>query len=592
VNGTNSAARANCSIEFGTPSKTINTFVHNLQYLLLTNANHFGDNTKTHWSAFHAIARKAAQLGAQLTTYYSSASAPPGVTTPNPLINQCARTALGIEGYSLHYLTDRTAAGHAWDPEPRYDTRFPLTMHVMRSCFHGQALGNRLGQGIIFSCVDGVTDSASTGVHVLAGLGDVGRNFGGDFAGMGLWKSDEAYDPSVTAQTHAAQDPAEASFTEVLADLGGTQATDPTWTDTFISDHDFCRVALAECCRSSTVKGVLSKAGLGTCNYCLPDVTDASIKSSCPVDQVVSGGVSGVDWVPLQSTGAVYNSVYYAHLNFGSGGGTGISLARSLGKAGTIPVSTLHPDANWDNTNDVVTLSGCAQFDITAATLPPAPLDGMFVNASITYTGNPVLPLTAHWVPNTDASKGAVCTPTTGIPTLCQSQSYPVPDVTPATGGATTMVSIPTWACLGATTMNPTGVGPGYLYLTDANGSWTPPFAASFTCGTDDAGACSTVAPTPAPDAGGAILSCPGSMQLQTCAQPDGAAIGMCGGAGADCCNGGVCPNVNGKCVSCGGSFMCVTANCPSSCSGADASMDADGSSDADASFDADATGN
>ncbi len=575
VNDVDADNRAGCGIRFGSPLPHPNGTWQDLSYLLITNANHFGDNTQAHYNLFHALALKAAQLGASMTTHYADPP-DPSLTTPNPLIAQCTKTALGIEGFSLHYLTDRTAAGHAWDPEPRYDTRFPLTMHVLRSCFHGQPLKNRIGQAAIFSCVDAVTDAVSTSSHVLAGLGDVGRSFGGMYAGTGPWYSDEAFSPNATAQAHAAQDPAAASFSQVLGALNGNQGSDGTWTDTFVSDHDFCAVVLPECCRGSSVKGLLSKAGLGTCSSCLPDITDANIKSSCPVDQVVSGGVSGADWIPLQSNGAVYDSVYYAHLNF-SNGGTGNTVARNLARTGNIPTTTVHPDATWDNNNDVITKSGCAQFDVTQATLPPAPLEGTFVTASVTYTGNPKFPLTAHWRANTDPSQGPVCTPTAGIPTLCQPQDYPIVATSGMSvdGGAAQQITIPTWACLGATTGSPTGTGPGYVYLTDANGAWTNGFQASFVCGTAEAGACTTVAPTPPPDAGGTILSCPGGQQLFSCGTSDASMVDMCGGLGAQCCNGGVCPNANGQCVNCGGSFMCVTAGCSTGgCSAVDGGSD------------------
>jgi hypothetical protein len=490
VNGTDASDRAGCGIRFGTPLPHPNATWQEYSYLLITNANHFGDNTEAHWKLFHTLAKQAAQIGAQLASHYMTAP-DPSLTSPNPLIAQCTKTALGIEGFSLHYMTDRTAAGHAWDPEPRYVDRSNIGMSGLRSCFHGQPLGSRVGGtiGTLFDCVDGLTDSkpAIGDGHILQGLGDTGRNFGGDQSGSGLWLSDGAmsstnFTTKNPAQVKAADGPSEAAFAEIVSMLSGGAATDPAWTDTFVSDHDFCSVAISECCRASSVGG---PGSLGTCSTCTPDITDAKIKASCPVDQVVSEGVSGADWVPLQSNGLLKNSVYYAHLNFGSGGGTGISVARSLALTGSLPpASTIHPDANWDRTNDVVTLSGCALFDIQSANLPVAPLDGSSVSATVTYEGNPTFPLTVHWRPNTTASQGTLCTAPAGLPHLCDPHDFAI-STKPAgtTPTSPKPLTLSPWACTGASSTAAPATGHGFLYITDANGSWTTAYPGDLQCG-------------------------------------------------------------------------------------------------------------
>lgn len=70
----------------------------------MENNNHFGGFAYSSWHYYHQIAKQAA------AKYASSCT--PG----------CDEAALAIEGWSLHFLTDVFAAGHAWNPLGDYET--------------------------------------------------------------------------------------------------------------------------------------------------------------------------------------------------------------------------------------------------------------------------------------------------------------------------------------------------------------------------------------------------------------------------------------------------------------------------------------
>jgi len=501
LNSDDQAHRTNCAINFGTPlsstggvsgflagiSSTYVSLDHSI-YVLVTNSNHFGANTHGHFTLYHQIALQAAKLRAQLATLYAT---PPNseVDKVNPLLKVCTDDAIAIEGFALHYATDRAAAGHAWNAQPHYDSLLPPSMAGLRGCVHGQSLGTRLGLAATpFSCVDSPFLGKTNGHPIHQGLGDVGRAFGDSFWQQGEWLSDDAFFQSggtttpeaPSAQQTQVNEPAEQGFEEILNTLNGNAGTDPTWTDAFVSNQDFCRVTLSECCHDA------SNGKLGTCGYCTPDITDAQLKSSCPVDTVQTAAVSGSSWVALAG-GLTGSTLYYAHMNFGGGvTANGTNVAQTL--AHTSSPGTINPDATWDKNNNIVTKLGCQQFDIKAAAIPAAPLDGSSVTAMITYEGNPKYPLTLHWRANTDASVGAVCTAPSGVPKLCGPEDYTISTM-PAGASATNPepLNITDWVCPGTGTSSSAVSAPGYLYLTDANNSWTPAFRTTVTCGAGDA---------------------------------------------------------------------------------------------------------
>ncbi len=499
VNGVDSAHRKPCAIQFGatnasgstgvlgsassSPTGAITSGIKSLDqsvYALITNANHFGDNTHTHWSIYHQIALGAAQRRATLGTLYAT---PPdkSLTVPNPLLKTCTQDAIAIEGFALHYLTDRAAGGHAWNAEPYYvNTLAAATGSGLRGCFHGQPLGTRAGLvATTFSCVD--SPLLGTGLPVHQGLGQTGRTMGDLLWGLSpaAWVSDADYDAHApTDQQNAVYIPAKASFLEVLYALNGMTLPPQPWSDVFVSNQDFCAVALSECCHNA------SASGLGTCDYCNPDVSDSALKAACPVDMVQKASVSGSDWIPLAG-GLVGGSLFYAHVALPNPSGT--DAARSIAHADDN--GTQHPDAQWDRDNDVVTLMGCAQFDIASSTvpLPSAPLDGTPVTATITYDGNPTFPVIVHWRPNTDMKAGTVCTAPPDNPHVCDPRDITVATAPMGTTPTSPMPLSIQWACPGAASTAAPFAALGTLYLTDSNNAWTPGVQAFVNCGGADA---------------------------------------------------------------------------------------------------------
>jgi hypothetical protein len=505
LNGDDSAHRSNCAINFGTPltqtggvsgalasiSSGYRSLDHTI-YVLVTNSNHFGANTHAHFTLYHQIAKQAAQLRNQLATYYAT---PPNseVTQVNPLIDVCTQDAIAIEGFALHYMTDRAAAGHAWNAQPHYTSLLPLSAAGVRGCIHGQGLSTRLElTSTAFSCVDSplLGSPNGKGMPVHQGLGDTGRAFGDAFWNQGLWMSDDNYfvsgdttNPKAPSQQQAqvagANSPAQQAFQEILNTLSGGSGTDPTWTDAFVSNQDFCRVTLSECCHSP------SNGSLGSCGSCTPDISDAQLQSLCPVDVVQTAAVSGTSWVALAG-GFTGSSLYYAHVN-PSGGASGTNVAQTL--AHTLDPSTTNPDALWDQSNDILTRLGCEEFDVTSAMVPSAPLDGSPVKATVAYKGNPKFPLTVHWRANTTASQGTLCTAPSGVPGLCGPEDYTISAApSGSTASSPAPLTITNWVCPGTGTSATPVSAPGYLYITDANNAWTPAYKATLTCGAGDAG--------------------------------------------------------------------------------------------------------
>jgi hypothetical protein len=582
LNPTNAAGRQNCAIEYGQPlpkAPSSNAFgipltnnyddsLHYLLYVLMTNANHFGGNTETHFLAYHTLALQAAQLRADLGKFYTKAPSSE-VTSPNPLLNVCVQDAVGIEGYALHYLTDRAAGGHAWNAPPHYSkTDSNLQAGgAMRSCFHGQALSTRVaGTTKGFDCVDSPL-LGNSGNPVRQGLGDSPRAFGGMYwAGGGTgWVSDDSFftgqpakglPPAPSSQSVATRSPAVQAFTAVLQTLNGQSQGAFPWSDTFVSNRDFCKVMLSECCRSASV------GSIGTCSACAPDISDSTIKQHCTVGTVQSAPVSGTEWVTLEPNHYVpkLNPLLYAQLTLSSDDGT--DAAQSISSS----TGNVHEDAQWDQSNSLVAMLGCAKFDMNDTTLPLVPTGSSGVNVSVTLQGNPVFPVTLHWRANTDASEGPVCTPSDDIPGLCSPQDLTIntnpagASATASDGGAQTL-SFPGLSCPDAASGAMPAAAAGVLYLTDANGSWTPAHSATLHCGSLEAGVCSEAAPLQ-PTGGGVILSCPDPQKLLQC-PGEASMTGICGGPNAECCGGGACPNPDGQCYSCGGGYQCITAGCP-----------------------------
>ena len=105
INGTDSESRAGCRIIGGVPysdTGPYTSFGVN-KYLMFTNKQHFGDHIRPHAALYFNLALTAAAR-------YR--------TKPNPsaAANRCSYTAIALAGFANHYVTDRTASGHAWTP--------------------------------------------------------------------------------------------------------------------------------------------------------------------------------------------------------------------------------------------------------------------------------------------------------------------------------------------------------------------------------------------------------------------------------------------------------------------------------------------
>ena len=158
-----------------------------------------------------------------------------------------------------------------------------------------------------------------------------------------------------------------------------------------------------------------------------------------------------------------------------------------------------------------------------------------------------------HWRANKDGSKGSVCTAPSGIPNLCGPLDF---TITERPAGATAKtplpLTLPNWACptspgdagagdagsdgggdAGCHHAAVTGMAPGSLYITDANGSWTPAYAGTLTCGAPDGGT---------PDAG----SCDAGTDAHPICEPLTGTCSVC----SDCCGG------------CGSTVTCLNGAC------------------------------
>ncbi len=70
------------------------------------NNSHFGDFASNHFTYYHALALEAARRYRRTRQ------------------DSCQRAAYTLEAWGQHYLTDSTAAGHAWNPAGSYDASF------------------------------------------------------------------------------------------------------------------------------------------------------------------------------------------------------------------------------------------------------------------------------------------------------------------------------------------------------------------------------------------------------------------------------------------------------------------------------------
>jgi hypothetical protein len=358
--------------------------IEKLQHVLYTNTNHFGDHALEHAKHYRKLALVAA-------TRYTKASDEKKLA--------CAKAAVGLAGFANHYMTDRTASGHAWTPNPRdmklvdhYDLGVPvlhqqLKMVGMLGCFHGQTREHRdfIAAGTGFDCIDNahvhpeyVWDGFGTLHHGDA----VGRQFAAPFFDAGpVFYSDEQWFDNVQENGGAQFDEtvagARSLFDGVLDVMTGKSARDLTSRDTFESNKEMCPVAWGNCCRTFTT--MADGSIQAQCDYCAPDITDGELKTSCPAKEIRAGAAPAEDgtvnhllwtvnrWVqkkvPLTKDRYVTlpagPGYFRVILDDPQGGFEGADAARGL--AAEQVGQVIHPDAKWDEDNDVVGMLGCTE---------------------------------------------------------------------------------------------------------------------------------------------------------------------------------------------------------------------------------------
>jgi hypothetical protein len=375
---TNAQGRTGCSIIDGKPFTSpapYTTFGVN-KYLMFTNKQHFGDHTRTHAAHYLSLALIAAKRYRMKPALSVEA-------------NRCSSVAVALAGFANHYVTDRTASGHAWTPATHGMTYASTPQYTvgMLGCFHDQdsavkrtAIEKTTG----FSCVD----SAWLGDRVWVGIGSQGRFFGGPFyADQRVWWSDYQWEEKVKPgptgsfmQRGETMSAATEVMHAVLSEMEG-QPVGGMYNDTFVSNFDMCRVAWGLCCRkfeARTTCGSWSDPNVDvtpTCDYCEPDITHGRLMELCPHKKIRfraenNGGVwkslyGASVWKNYYSVGIFRRDPdwrgdygYVVELNTPKGDWSGVDAARTL--AATNPGS-LHPDAKWDKDNDVVTKLGCPQ---------------------------------------------------------------------------------------------------------------------------------------------------------------------------------------------------------------------------------------
>lgn len=376
LNNQDAASRRNCAIIDGVPYTDpgpYTTFGVN-KYLMFTNKQHFGDHTRSHAAVYFQLALQAAQRYRTKPPLSAAADA-------------CSYAAIALAGFANHYVTDRTAAGHAWTPAThgmRWTTTPAYTVGML-GCFHDQVSTTKrivIRSTTGFSCVD----NGWFGERVWVGLGSQGRWFGGIYYNDEKpWWSDYQWEDNVkpigtgSAMQRAETLSAARQIMDAVLTVMEGQAGNGAYDDTFVSNYDMCRVAWGLCCRkfdASTTCGSWSDPNVNvtpTCDYCLPDISHARLLEMCPYKKIR---------LAAESNGGVWKSVYGAsvwhdyyagshihsnpdwsgdygyavELDRPQGGWSGVTAARTL--AGD-NVGSLHPDAQWDQNNNVVTLLGC-----------------------------------------------------------------------------------------------------------------------------------------------------------------------------------------------------------------------------------------
>ncbi|MFO0675024.1 MAG: hypothetical protein U0169_00680 [Polyangiaceae bacterium] len=375
MNGANADQRGSCAIIDGvgyTDPSAYQFFGANT-YFVRTNSNHFGAHAVTHMKHWLALADLAARRY---------------VAAPAHLKNTCGRAAVALAGRADHFMTDRTAAGHAFTPNPRgmlFSAKNDA-MTGMLGCLHGQSAVRRavVSYGTGFDCMDGAYVNSEV---VWDGFGRSGRVFGDSFYGdEKLWWSDDAWNDTVQVpgkgsvlQKTETVGSATSLFQSVFATMVGTK-DEIRSSPTYLSNYETCRVLWGECCRSfSAQKGPNGSWDdpdirvSARCDYCAPDVSDATLKDMCPAKDIRrdkpknAGGVwkmlyGDSEWVNYYTwwprrgdswTGSYY---YAVELDRPKGDWSGTDVARTIMAR---EEGLVHPDARWDKSHDVVALLGC-----------------------------------------------------------------------------------------------------------------------------------------------------------------------------------------------------------------------------------------
>lgn len=304
------------------------------RYVLGTNENHFGEHTETHWRFWHELALEAARR-------HRLTGAP-----------QCERLAMGIESFALHYVEDRTAAGHGFTQsasgfaqgmagEAAKDNR--------RGCLHGQDWGTRTTLG----CAQ-------------TGLGAVGRAFGDAFwpaSGVGDWTSDDGWLSRPPAQFfETTRRGAGRALGEVMAALTcGAPPAEPI-APTFVSNLEMCRVVLGECCRGQSGPAATcdrcenGENGAGAADPQNRHLSHGEVIEACPFDRVLDDAPTAADpgeWIAITEDRNVW-----VRLALPAGTESTTTVARTLWRAPGGP-EPVHPDARFATTAAILDLAGC-----------------------------------------------------------------------------------------------------------------------------------------------------------------------------------------------------------------------------------------
>ncbi|NUN16417.1 MAG: hypothetical protein HUU55_22540 [Myxococcales bacterium] len=337
IKGVIPCAPGGCKIKSGVPVSIAPTETF---YGLSVNESHFGELTKVHWQYFDSLALAAAGR-------YRD--------TCNPV---CRDLAVTLEAFAQHYLTDRTASGHAFSDDPDNWKAGLSKMDGMRGCFHGQP-GYKdffIGLGTAFECKNWAwgKDRGS--------LGESARRFGGAYFALGAewWSDDNLAKGGKTQKTLSFSpgvDALERVFARMLCKKEGTI----NWVDTFVSNRDMCQVMLGQCCISNSAATGIQ------CTYCQPHITETELKTACPIlgtpkYSPESGGV----WTKLRNN----TWVQLGWPGQGIGGWSGTFVAEQLARG---PAS-VNPDARYNTVGTVLMAAGCLSSGLSCG----APLRNQF----------------------------------------------------------------------------------------------------------------------------------------------------------------------------------------------------------------------